>query len=117
MLNQPVVASLLSGVSAPAHRVAASKLAREAHPDTLWAVTFFIFTIKKLQAMALIVQEIRRHVGGHPDRIKNVARRVAKWRAQGRQVVVVVSAMSGETNRLIAMAREIQANPIRANLT
>ena len=48
---------------------------------------------------------------GSPERIKNVAKRVAKFQAQGHQVVVVVSAMSGETNRLIALAREIQATP------
>ncbi len=48
---------------------------------------------------------------GSPERIKNVARRVARFRAEGHQVVVVVSAMSGETNRLIALAKEIQATP------
>jgi aspartate kinase len=48
---------------------------------------------------------------GSPERIKNVARRVARWKAQGHQLVVVVSAMAGETNRLIALAREIQAHP------
>jgi len=40
-----------------------------------------------------------------------VAQRIAKYKAQGHQVVVVVSAMSGETNRLIALAKEIQSNP------
>jgi aspartate kinase len=48
---------------------------------------------------------------GNPERIKNVARRVAKFKAQGHQVVVVLSAMSGETNRLIALAKEIQKHP------
>src|ERR1017187_9421715 len=48
---------------------------------------------------------------GSPERIRNVAHRVAKYKAQGHQVVVVVSAMSGETNRLIALAKEIQNNP------
>lgn len=48
---------------------------------------------------------------GSTDRIKNVARRVAKWHDAGHQVVVVPSAMSGETNRLIALAREIQNPP------
>ena len=48
---------------------------------------------------------------GSPERIKNVARRVAKWHRAGHQMVVVVSAMSGETNRLIALAKEIQPNP------
>ncbi|GGY18187.1 aspartokinase [Pseudoduganella dura] len=48
---------------------------------------------------------------GSTDRIKNVARRVAKWHDAGHQVVVVPSAMSGETNRLIALAKEIQNPP------
>ena len=48
---------------------------------------------------------------GSPERIKNVARRVAKARAQGHDVVVVVSAMSGETNRLVALAHEMQEFP------
>jgi aspartate kinase len=61
--------------------------------------------------MALIVQKYGGTSMGSPDRIRNVARRVARFRAEGHQVVVVVSAMSGETNRLIALAREIQENP------
>ncbi len=61
--------------------------------------------------MALIVQKYGGTSVGSPDRIKNVARRVAKYKAQGHQVVVVVSAMSGETNRLIGLAKEIQAEP------
>ncbi|MBI3903220.1 MAG: aspartate kinase [Nitrosomonadales bacterium] len=61
--------------------------------------------------MALIVQKYGGTSVGNPERIRNVARRVAKYKAQGHQVVVVVSAMSGETNRLIALAREIQAQP------
>jgi aspartate kinase len=61
--------------------------------------------------MALIVQKYGGTSVGSPERIKNVARRVAKWQQQGHQLVVVVSAMSGETNRLIALAREIQAHP------
>ncbi len=48
---------------------------------------------------------------GSTERIKNVARRIAKFQSQGHQVVVVVSAMSGETNRLIALAREFQVHP------
>ena len=48
---------------------------------------------------------------GSPERIKNVAQRIAKYQVQGHQVVVVVSAMSGETNRLIALAKEIQSDP------
>ncbi|MDC7712779.1 aspartate kinase [Vogesella sp. LYT5W] len=61
--------------------------------------------------MALIVQKYGGTSMGSPERIKNVARRVAKWKAQGHDVVVVVSAMSGETNRLIALAKEIQDQP------
>lgn len=61
--------------------------------------------------MALIVQKYGGTSVGTTERIKNVARRVAKWKAQGHDVVVVVSAMSGETNRLIALAKEIQDYP------
>ena len=48
---------------------------------------------------------------GSPERIKNVAKRVAKWHNAGHQIVVVPSAMSGETNRLLGLAKEINANP------
>ncbi|TAN77870.1 MAG: aspartate kinase [Gallionella sp.] len=61
--------------------------------------------------MALIVQKYGGTSVGSTERIKNVARRVAKFKAQGHQVVVVLSAMSGETNRLIALAKEIQKHP------
>ena len=61
--------------------------------------------------MALIVQKYGGTSVGSPERIKNVAQRIAKYKAQGHQVVVVVSAMSGETNRLIALAKDIQSNP------
>jgi aspartate kinase len=61
--------------------------------------------------MALIVQKYGGTSVGSPERIKNVARRIAKWHKQGHQLAVVVSAMSGETNRLIALAREIQTQP------
>ncbi|MDD4930034.1 MAG: aspartate kinase [Gallionella sp.] len=61
--------------------------------------------------MALIVQKYGGTSVGTTERIKNVARRVAKFKALGHQVVVVLSAMSGETNRLIALARDIQENP------
>ena len=61
--------------------------------------------------MALIVQKYGGTSVGNPERIKNVAKRVARFQAQGHQVVVVVSAMSGETNKLIALAKEVQANP------
>jgi aspartate kinase len=61
--------------------------------------------------VALIVQKYGGTSVGSPERIKHVAQRVAKYKAQGHQVVVVVSAMSGETNRLIGLAKQIQANP------
>lgn len=53
---------------------------------------------------------------GSVERIKNVARRVAKWHNAGYQVVVVPSAMAGETNRLIALAREIMPEPDQREL-
>ena len=61
--------------------------------------------------MALIVQKYGGTSMGSPDRIRNVARRVARWKSQGHQLVVVVSAMSGETNRLIALARDVSPQP------
>ena len=48
---------------------------------------------------------------GSVERIQNVAKRVAKWMRAGHQVVVVPSAMSGETNRLLGLAKELSANP------
>ena len=61
--------------------------------------------------MALIVQKYGGTSMGSPDRIRNVARRVARWKAQGHQLVVVVSAMSGETNRLLALAKDVSPVP------
>jgi len=61
--------------------------------------------------MALIVQKYGGTSVGNPDRIKNVAARVAKYHAQGDQVVVVVSAMSGVTDALIKLAKEIMPLP------
>jgi aspartate kinase len=61
--------------------------------------------------MALIVQKYGGTSVGTTERIKNVAAKVKKLRDKGDQVVVVVSAMSGETNRLIALAGEISENP------
>ena len=61
--------------------------------------------------MALIVQKYGGTSVATTDRIRNVARRVAKYRAQGDQVVVVVSAMSGVTDRLIGLAKEITSLP------
>src|SRR5512145_3104194 len=61
--------------------------------------------------MALIVQKYGGTSVGSVERIKNVARRVAKWKAAGHDMVVVPSAMAGETNRLIALAQSIQSLP------
>src|ERR671914_456085 len=56
--------------------------------------------------MALIVQKYGGTSVGSIERIRNVARRVAKWKTAGHDVVVVPSAMSGETNRMLALARQ-----------
>ncbi|HKB74439.1 MAG TPA: aspartate kinase [Burkholderiales bacterium] len=61
--------------------------------------------------MALIVQKFGGTSVGTTERIKAVAGRIAAFKAAGHQLVVVVSAMSGETNRLIALAKEVQAEP------
>ena len=61
--------------------------------------------------MALIVHKYGGTSVGTVERIQAVARRVAKWKSAGHQIVVVVSAMSGETNRLIGLARQIQPEP------
>jgi aspartate kinase len=61
--------------------------------------------------MALIVQKFGGTSVGSAELIRNVARRVAKWQRAGHDIVVVPSAMAGETNRLLALAAEIQAQP------
>ncbi len=61
--------------------------------------------------MALIVQKYGGTSVANVERIRAVAERVAKFKMLGHQVVVVLSAMSGETNRLIALAKSIQALP------
>ncbi len=61
--------------------------------------------------MALYVHKYGGTSMGSIERIKNVARRVAKWHDAGHQVVVVPSAMSGETNRLLGMANELMSRP------
>jgi len=61
--------------------------------------------------MALIVQKYGGTSVGSAERIGLVADRVARFKSEGHDVVVVVSAMSGETNRLMGLAREVQANP------
>ena len=57
--------------------------------------------------MALIVHKYGGTSMGSTERIRNVAKRVAKWARAGHQMVVVPSAMSGETNRLLGMAKEL----------
>ncbi len=61
--------------------------------------------------MALIVQKYGGTSVGTVERIQNVANRVKKSRDAGNQVIVVVSAMSGETNRLIGLANDISSAP------
>ncbi len=61
--------------------------------------------------MALIVQKYGGTSVANPERIKNVARRIARFKEQGHQLIVVLSAMSGETNKLIALAKEMQPTP------
>lgn len=61
--------------------------------------------------MSLIVQKFGGTSVGSIERIEQVAEKVAGFRANGDDIVVVVSAMSGETNRLLALASEIQAQP------
>jgi aspartate kinase len=57
--------------------------------------------------MALIVHKYGGTSMGSTERIRNVAKRVAKWARAGHQMVVVPSAMSGETNRLLALAKDL----------
>ncbi|MFO1475992.1 MAG: aspartate kinase [Verrucomicrobiota bacterium] len=61
--------------------------------------------------MALIVQKYGGTSVGNPERIKNVAARVAKYHSKGDKIVVVVSAMSGVTDNLIKLAKEIMPLP------
>lgn len=61
--------------------------------------------------MALFVHKYGGTSMGSTERIKNVAKRVAKWHDAGFQIVVVPSAMSGETNRLLGLAYDIMAQP------
>lgn len=61
--------------------------------------------------MALIVHKYGGTSMGSTERIKNVAKRVAKWHDAGYQIIVVPSAMSGETNRLIGLAKEVMPQP------
>ncbi len=61
--------------------------------------------------MALIVQKYGGTSVGSADRIRSVAKRVARFHRDGHQLVVVVSAMAGETNRLLGLTKELSANP------
>ncbi len=61
--------------------------------------------------MALIVHKYGGTSMGSTERIRSVAQRVAKWHRAGHQLVVVPSAMSGETNRLLGLAKELLPNP------
>ena len=61
--------------------------------------------------MALIVQKYGGTSVGSVERIRSVAKRIARFHRDGHQLVVVVSAMSGETNRLIGLAKELSARP------
>jgi aspartate kinase len=61
--------------------------------------------------MSLIVQKFGGTSVGSIERIEQVAEKVASFRAEGHSIVVVVSAMSGETNRLIELAHEVQERP------
>jgi aspartate kinase len=66
--------------------------------------------------MALFVHKYGGTSMGSTERIKNVAKRIAKWHDAGHQIVVVPSAMSGETNRLIGLAKEIMDQPDQREL-
>ncbi|MEK6538197.1 MAG: aspartate kinase, partial [Nitrospirota bacterium] len=59
----------------------------------------------------LIVQKYGGTSVGNIERIKNVARKVSRTRDEGHEVVVVLSAMSGETDRLVSLAHEITLSP------
>lgn len=61
--------------------------------------------------MALIVQKYGGTSVGSVDRIEHVAKKIAAFREQGHKVVVVVSAMSGETNRLMELATSVDSQP------
>ena len=61
--------------------------------------------------MALIVQKYGGTSVGNPERIKNVARRVLETQAAGNQVIAVVSAMSGVTDGLLKLAKEVSPSP------
>src|SRR5258705_12911069 len=61
--------------------------------------------------VSLIVQKYGGTSMGSPERIREVARRIARFAKEGHQLVVVPSAMSGETNRLLGLAKELNPDP------
>ena len=61
--------------------------------------------------MSIIVQKFGGTSVANPERIKAIAEKIAKFSSQGNQIVVVVSAMSGETNKLISLAEEMMSSP------
>jgi aspartate kinase len=71
----------------------------------------FIYKWESKKIMALIVQKFGGTSVGSPEKIKAVAERVLRSKNQGNQMVVVLSAMSGETNRLVALASQMQEFP------
>ena len=64
----------------------------------------------------LIVQKFGGTSVGDLERIQNVANRVSETKKKGNDVIVVVSAMSGETNKLVGYAEYFSANPARADM-
>ncbi len=61
--------------------------------------------------MSIIIQKFGGTSVANPERIKTIAEKVAKFASQGNKIVVVVSAMSGETNKLISLAKEMMKFP------
>jgi len=72
---------------------------------------FFSFFLENKLDMAVFVYKFGGTSVGSVERIKAVAEKIKKSREQGNHIVAVVSAMSGETNRLTGLAKEIQSNP------
>ena len=66
--------------------------------------------------MALIVQKFGGTSVGNPERIKSVARTVIKEKLAGNQVIVVVSAMSGQTDALISLCKQVSDNPSKREM-
>ena len=66
--------------------------------------------------MALYVQKYGGTSVGDIERIRNVARRIARTRQQGHDVIAVVSAMAGETDRLLGLGRELSERPVEREM-